>query len=301
MNVYEIITQRIIDRIERAKETGEKFRWVQPWSYGPVFPESYTSRQQYHGINLLLLESGNEYITYKAIQELNETLPEDEKLYIKKGSHTTPVAYFNNYDLKDENGNPVLDEYGEQAKKWYCKYYLVFNREDIKNLHSHYPSQKKVHTTSKETRLLDKYINAYAKAEGLTIDIVEDGTNCFYKPSEHMVRVPAKEGFNSKYAYYSAILHELIHSTSKGMGRQLGKGFGSDEYSREELIAQIGSQMLLNRFKIVCDETEEDNDIAYIEGWAKHLKEHEREITKADIQAEKAKVGDFSERIQFDK
>jgi antirestriction protein ArdC len=72
------------------------------------------------------------------------------------------------------------------------------------------------------------------------------------------------------------------------MGRQLGKGFGSDEYSREELIAQIGSQMLLNRFKIVCDEPEEDNDIAYIEGWAKHLKEHEREITKAAIQAEKA-------------
>jgi antirestriction protein ArdC len=288
MNVYQIITQRIIERINRAEETGEPFHWIKPWTGGCTLPMSYTSGKPYHGVNLLLLDSGCEYITYKAVQELNEVRAEDDKLYVKKGAHTIPVVFFNNYDLKDDEGNQLLDEYGNPAKKWYARYYSVFSREDVKNLHSHYPAERVIHTTSKETKLLDKYINAYAKAEGLTMDIVEDGVNCFYKPSQHLVRVPAKEGFKSIYAYYSSVLHEIIHSTSKGMGRQLGKGFGTDTYSREELIAQIGSQMLLNRFKITCDETEEDNDIAYISGWASHLKEHEREITRAAIQAERA-------------
>ena len=105
-----------------------------------------------------------------------------------------------------------------------------------------------------------------------------------------MVRIPAKDGFKSTYFYYSTVLHELVHSTSKGLSRFLGKEFGNDAYMREELIAQIGSQMLLAHFRILCDENPEDldNDIAYIDGWASRLKEKSMEITKAAAQAEKA-------------
>lgn len=288
MNVNEIITKRIIERIEDAKASGKPFKWVRPWSGGPTKAVSYTTGKPYRGINLLLLDAGSEYITYKAIKDMNESLAEDEKIYVKKGSHTVPVMYYDTYDLKDENGEPILDEYGNQAKKWFGKYYLVFNREDCRNLHSHFPAEKKLHTNSKATKLLDKYINAFVKAEGITLDIVEDGTNCFYRPSEHMVRIPDRAGFKSIYAYYSSALHEFVHSTSKGLNRKLGENFGTESYSREELIAQIGSQLLLNHFKIVCDEEEEINDIAYIDGWVSHLKEHEREISIAALQAEKA-------------
>lgn len=289
MSVYDIITKTILDRINKAKETGEKFYWVKPWTGGASFPESYTTRLPYRGINRLILPPG-EYITYKALMDYKKSIPEDEAVFVKKGSRKNPVFFYGKYDKQDEEGNPLLNEYGNPEQGYFLKFYQVFCIEDIKGLHSHYPAVKTVKQDTKQTKLLDKYIKAYVKAENLAFDIVEDGSRCFYAPESHTVRVPAKEGFRSTYSYYSAVLHELVHSTSRGLNRFLGKEFGNDAYMREELIAQIGSQMLLSHFKIVCDEVPDDidNDIAYIDGWATRLKEKNMEIAKAAAQAEKA-------------
>ena len=155
-------------------------------------------------------------------------------------------------------------------------------------MHSHFPAVKTAKTSSKQTKLLDRYIAAYVKATNLDLDVVENGANCFYDAENHRVRVPSKEGFTSTYAYYSSILHELMHSTSKGIGRSLGKNFGSDAYSREELIAQIGSQMLLAHFQITYDDKEFENDVAYVNGWSDKLQHDVTEMAKASIMAEKA-------------
>lgn len=287
MNVYEIITEKIIERINDAKASGKPFHWVRPWSGGPSFPVSHTTQQPYRGINRLLLSAG-EYITFNALQDYRKTQPEDATIFVKRGAHKQPVFYYGKYDKKDENGNPVLDEYGKQEQGSFLRFYQVFNIEDIKGMHSHFPAVKSVKTSSKQTKLLDKYILAYIEATNLDMDIVEDGANCFYDSASHRVRVPAKEGFTSTYAYYSSVLHELIHSTSKGIGRSVGKSFGSDAYSREELVAQIGSQMLLAHFQIAYDDSEFENDVAYIDGWASKLQDNVTEIAKASAQAEKA-------------
>ncbi len=287
MNVYEIITEKILERIKEAKETGKVFHWVRPWNGGASFPVSYTTQKAYRGINRLLLDAG-EYITFNALQDYRKTQPEDDIIFVKRGAHKLPVFYYGKYDKKDEYGNPILDEYGNQEKGSFLRFYQVFNIEDIKGMHSHYPAKKSIKTDSKQTRLLDKYIAAYFEAEELEFDIVEDGTNCFYDIENHRVRVPAQEGFSSLYTYYSAVLHELVHSTHKGVGRYLGKNFGSDAYSREELVAQIGSQMLLSYFRIAYDDEEFVNDIAYIDGWASKLKNNVTEIAKAAAQSEKA-------------
>ena len=84
-------------------------------------------------------------------------------------------------------------------------------------------------------------------------------------------------------------MHEIIHSTSKGLNRDIGAEFGSEKYSKEELIAEIGSQMALNVFGIV-PETEEqfNNDVAYIQGWAKYLKDNKKQILIASGKAQRA-------------
>uniref|UniRef100_UPI0040572E05 zincin-like metallopeptidase domain-containing protein n=1 Tax=Acetatifactor sp. TaxID=1872090 RepID=UPI0040572E05 len=287
MNVYEIITEKIIERINEAKDSGKPFHWVRPWSGGPSFSVSYTTQQPYRGINRLILDAG-EYITFNALQDYRKTQSEDATIFVKRGARKQPVFYYGKYDKKDENGNPILDEFGNQEQGSFLRFYQVFNIEDIKGIHSHFPAIKTAKTSSKQTKLLDKYIAAYVEATNLDMDIVEDGANCFYDAANHRVRVPAKEGFISTYAYYSAILHELIHSTSKGLNRSLGKSFGSDAYSREELIAQIGSQIMLTHFQIAYDDKEFENDIAYIDGWSSKLKKNVQEIAKAAAQAEKA-------------
>lgn len=284
MNVYEIITDRILEKIEEAKKSNKPFRWVKPWSGGAPFAVSYTSGKAYRGVNRMILEPG-EYITFKALQDYRKTQPEDAEIYVKQGCHKNPIFYYGTYEKTDGDGVPVLNEYGEQEKGHYLRFYQSFNIEDIHGIHSHFPAVKTVKTSTKATKLLDKYIDAYVQAEGLTLDIVIDGANCFYDASRLLVRVPAKEGFRSTYEYYSSVLHELIHSTSKGLNRRVGKQFGSDMYSREELVAQIGSQMLLAQFQIADDNDDLANDIAYIDGWASKLKESKQEIAKAAAQA----------------
>ena len=63
--------------------------------------------------------------------------------------------------------------------------------------------------------------------------------------------------------------------------------FGSEDYSREELVAEIGSAMLCNNVGINCDKAF-NNSVAYIQGWLKKLKDDNRMIVWAASRAEKA-------------
>lgn len=190
LNVYEIITEKIIERINEAKSSGKPFYWIRPWyGGGAPSPVSYTTQQAYRGINRLLLPA-EEYITFNALQDYRKTQPEDETIFVKRGSHKLPIFYYGKYDKKDENGNPILDEYGNQEKGSFFRFYQVFNIEDIKGIHSHFPAVKIAKTSSKQTKLLDKYIAAYIEAIKLQLDIVEDGANCFYDAGGNMIRVP---------------------------------------------------------------------------------------------------------------
>ena len=110
MNVYEIITQRILDRIEDAKISGKMFHWVKPWNGGAPFAVSYTTGNPYRGINRMLLDAG-EYITFNALQDYRKTQPEDESIFVKQGSHKMPIFYYGTYEKKDTSGNPIYEVY----------------------------------------------------------------------------------------------------------------------------------------------------------------------------------------------
>ena len=79
-NVYEIITQKILDRIEEAEKTGKKFTWIRPWSGGARFALSYGNQQMYHGVNQVVLDNG-EYISYGTEQVI---MYQAEQEYIRK-------------------------------------------------------------------------------------------------------------------------------------------------------------------------------------------------------------------------
>ena len=294
MDIYEIITQKVLDRIEEAEKKGTPFFWSKPWTGGPKLPTSYTSQKAFNGVNLVTLDAG-EYITFKALQEYKGTLTEEEaeKIKIKKGSHTQPVFFRSSIDKKDKDGkvvmkkNPDGTESPEQV--WFTKYYPAFSIEDIENLPSHFPAEHLDHTPTENSKKLEEYICAYARSEKLTVDIVKDGGRCFYRPSDHMIRVPNASSFKSQYAYFSALMHEIMHSTSRGTERKLGKDFGSKDYCTEELVAQLASSMALNIFGIVPDNMDEfDNDAAYLKNWAAFLREGKMEISKASAKAQQA-------------
>lgn len=292
-NIYEVITQTILDRIKEAEKDGKPFFWVRPWTGGIKYPASYTTGKPYQGINAVLLEAG-EYITYKALMEYKGSLSKEdgEKIQIKKGCHKVPVYFFGSADRIDRYGIPVskvVNGCHVQDKYFFMKYYSAFHIEDIEGLPSHYPAEHFKHTPSENEMKLEYFIKAYARGEGLSIDIVKDGAYCFYSQSEHKIRVPAQSGFKTAYGYYASILHELVHSTVKGLKREASGKFTRALYSREELVAEIGSQILLSHFGIIPEgDAEIDNDIAYIRGWAEHLNDNQTEIVRASCQAQKS-------------
>ena len=104
------------------------------------------------------------------------------------------------------------------------------------------------------------------------------------------VVTPLPEQFKDRAEYYSALFHELVHST--GHATRLNRltecaAFGSEVYSTEELVAEIGSASILATLGIET-EASMSNSAAYIKGWLKALKNDKRMIVTASAKAEKA-------------
>lgn len=276
--VYEIINNRIIEKLEEALENGDKPIWKQKWIGGTV---NYVTRHQYRGINALLLEPG-EYITFKQIKKLQE---KNQKIKLKKGSKSEIVVYWSWYKLK-KDGEVVLDENGNE--KTYAKpfYYRVFNIKDVEGLESKFSiNEDKVGNDE-----IDSRINDYANKEGVVIEEVQGSNRAYYSPGEDKVVVPNKNQFESIDSFYMTLLHELVHSTghSKRLNRfEPGTSFGDHSYSKEELVAEIGANLIAGKLGIDIDQNM-DNSVAYIQGWLSVLKNDKNFITVAMQEAQKA-------------
>ena len=112
-----------------------------------------------------------------------------------------------------------------------------------------------------------------------------------YVPSKDTVTMPSRTAFQSQADYYSTLFHELTHST--GHAKRLGREgfdkpqmFGSDSYSREELIAEMGSAMLCGVAGI--EQSTVANSVAYLQSWTARLKGDSRLVVSAASAAQKA-------------
>lgn len=118
---------------------------------------------------------------------------------------------------------------------------------------------------------------------------------CYYNPREDKIYLPNKERFNSTYYYNATCLHELAHATGaeKRLNRETLKKYHSDPKIRaqEELIAEITSAYMGVYIKDVNSSVKNDdinNHKAYINSWAKLLKEDNNLIIESFDKAEKA-------------
>ena len=112
-----------------------------------------------------------------------------------------------------------------------------------------------------------------------------------YRPATDSIHLPKWSRFTSAEEYYCTLFHELVHATGHET-RLSRKGimemdhFGSEKYSQEELVAEIGSAFLCGTTGIEKQTLE--NSTAYINGWLKKLQNDKRLIVIAAAQAQKA-------------
>lgn len=274
--VYEIIQKRFVDEIQKVID-GEAtiLPWRKPWNGRP--PRNYVSGRIYSGINRFLLDGG-EWLTFNQIKKLSEQNPE---IKLKKGSKGSMVVFWKMVEKKD-NDSDEKDVYPM------LRYYNVFNVNDVDGLESKFPPTNTDPLIEEAEEIIEKYI----EREKVKFDVRKGNDRAFYQPLADRVVVPAKEDFFSNDHYYQTLFHELSHST--GLEGRLNRfkpnetiRFGSEVYSKEELVAELSSQMLLGMLNIENPEIEE-NSIAYAYGWLKVIKEDSKLIVSASSQAQKA-------------
>lgn len=275
----------VFEKIQETIDKTGKLPWQQPW---PITgrPKSYVTKKEYNGINLLVLgytakNYANPYfMTYKQGAEMGaKVIP---------GQKGSPVYFWNLFPNRSEvdrlmdEQNLTKEEAEKQARKFAnLKYYTVFNYEQFQGLPPMEDDNDNVRIYSADDIIADMgdfKPNIKAGVPG-------------YNPVSDTISILNIKKFNNTEAYYQTLFHELIHATGH-MSRLNRYGdspetsmFGSESYSREELVAEIGSAFLMT----YCGLTPNyESSASYLQSWLTRLQKNPRELFSAYTAADKA-------------
>lgn len=266
---------------EIITKNADKVLWHQPWFVRGGF-KKYSDGTGYSLLNTLLLmaqgETGGEYIGFNSAIAAGG--------HIKKGEHGKIVYFWKMFESKKEN-----DEEGKPKIIPFLKRCTIFNVETQCEGVPLKFADKKFEHGGVETA--DKVARDYIERENIKFEQNPACGRAFFRPSENLVQVPPIDCFKLEAEYYSTLYHELTHSTgTKDRLDRLDEkvklaAFGSEDYSREELVAEMGSAFALNDIGI-RDDRAFNNSVAYINGWNKKLKSDPKMIVWAASKAEAA-------------
>ena len=234
---------------------------------------------------MLLRRSGG-YLTFKQLSEMGG--------HLKEGSKSEIVTFFKVYDgkelLKNADDQIIYDEDGKPKHKqrFALRYYRVFSVRDIDGIED---EGIEMNEDIQSDEKAEAIIRGYVTRSGVHFRS-EPSSSAFYAPAEDLVSVPVLGQFDDSSEYYSTVFHELTHSTGHAKrlnrkGFENGMKFGSCDYSREELIAEIGSCFLRRETRIESKSAFE-NSTTYIDNWMRRLKDDDHLIISAASKAEKA-------------
>lgn len=282
MDVYAVVTDRIIAEMEKGI-----IPWQRPWVGVAEGAIRRSNGRPYSLINQMLLGEPGEYLTFKQCQ--------DEGGKVKKGAKAQLVVFWKmmHRDKKDSAGNTIRDANGLPVDDPVpvLRYYNVFHISDCEGIEPKY-STVNLPDTAAPVERADEIIDDYSSRAKLTIEHSKQN-KAYYSPGRHLVSLPVMEQFENSAGYYATAFHELTHSTGhKSLLNRFSENdgaaaFGSESYSREELVAEIGACGILHELGI---ETEKSfrNNAAYIQSWLGALKNDKRLIVSAASRAEKA-------------
>ena len=268
MDIYAAVTDRIIAQMEQGV-----IPWSKPWvASGKAI--SHATGKPYSLLNQIFLGRPGEYITFKQCAEAGG--------HVKKGEKSSMVVFWKWIEQEDE-------ETGEVKEVPYLRYYNVFHIDQCEGVSAKHSTDTAFPDGASTVETAQEIIYDYLSREGVKLTHSE-GDRAFYRPSTDEIVLPIRKQFVSTAEYYSTVFHELAHST--GHEKRLNRldkvaAFGSDVYSKEELVAEIGAATLVNHCGLESV-TSLRNNTAYIQTWLGVLRGDKRFIVSATGKAEKA-------------
>ena len=272
---YQVITDKIIAELEAGTVP-----WRKPWRSVEGFgPTSLSTGKEYKGINALMLSvqsfaagyTSIHWGTYRQLTELGGQ--------VRGGEKSTQVVLWKPFTKEVD---------GQEQRFLMLRLFAVFNVEQCDWAEGKRPSNPE--------RVEADNVEPVEAAEKIHLgmpkrpEVRHGGNRAFYSPLLDYVQLPDTTQFESTEAYYATLFHELVHST--GHKDRVGRdgieafaGFGSESYSKEELIAEIGAATLCAEAGI---EPRIEQSAAYIASWLKVLKDDKKFVVSAAAGAGKA-------------
>lgn len=300
MSKYNKAREELVNMYLNSLEEGE-IPWYKTWNIKS--PCNVVSNRNYRGINNLLLSyvtakrgySDNRWCTFDQLKKNKWKFKEDAK---GKGVW---VEYWTQYNVKEKkiysfNAYEQIIKNNPERKEEFriidrCT--VVFNCDLIDGV----PKQKEMieYNDVKLSNTIDNII------KNIGVKYIEDSSDPYYSPLEDKVVIPYKKSFTNEYSYHATQLHELAHSTGheSRLNRDIKNKFGSEEYAKEELRAEISSSFLIQKFGLEYDKKHLEEHKGYIQNWIKIIKDKSSELLKAISDADK--IVSYLEENSIDK
>ena len=267
-DLYQTITDRIISELEKGTVP-----WQRPWTC-PTGAISHVTGKPYSVLNQLMLPQSGEYVTFK--QALAEGHP------VRKGEKSHMVFFFKIVENKDRDT-------GEITSIPFLRYYSVFHISQCERMKPRFAVSVEQGNPLQPDARAEQIINDYIQRSGVKL-VVTESNEAYYQPSQDKIVVPELKQYACVSEYLSTIVHECVHST--GHPKRLNRitnpaAFGSETYSKEELVAELGAAYIVNAVGLETAASFR-NSAAYIQNWLEVLKNDRRFIVSAAGKAEKA-------------
>lgn len=273
--------QAVTDRIVAALEAGTR-PWRKTWTAtGNDGLQLRHNGAEYRGINQLLLsltamESGYSspyWLTFKQALELGGN--------VRKGERSTEIVFYKKLTVTDRDA-PEGTEREKQIPL--LRSFRVFNADQCEGLPERFaPKPQPVIVGGIER---DEAAEKALRSSGA--EIREGGNRAFFSPGHDFVQMPPFAAFETCGAFLATLAHELTHWTGhkSRLDRLKLTPFGTPDYAREELVAEIGAAFICARLGIAGEHI--DNHAAYLKSWLGVLKADKRAIFKAAAFAQTA-------------
>jgi antirestriction protein ArdC len=270
-SVYEIVTEKIIKQLEAGVAP-----WRKPWTCQA--PANLVTQKEYRGLNVFTLASQG--FPSRFWLSFNQALKLGGR--IRKGEKSSPVIFWN---VGDERETTTQDRPKKTSRPFLLRYYTVFNLSQVEGIDI--PASLLDETrTSNPIETCEQIVANMANPPAF-----EQSDKAWYSPSKDVVGMPHRGLFHSSEEYYATEFHELAHST--GHAKRLHRenfdnlvSFGSESYSKEELIAEMTAAMLCGIAGI--EQKTLENSAAYLKTWITRLKSDSRLVVSAASQSQKA-------------
>ena len=297
------IEHKLVDDLIKLMNQG-----IIPWEHYLAKKNfiNHITKKEYSFFNSLLLSNHSSLNKYKNLEYITFLQAKKLGATIKKGSKSQNIEFFSflhnkkiisqdEYEtlmfeyrekIANEN-NPLLKEELKKEMPIVClQTYNVFSVEQVDGLNTKIDfnkfAVKKTGTPelfNKLNQLLDNYqikLNEIA------------GSSSSYVPNKHEINIQPKSQFKDQYFYIDTIFHELGHSTSKYLNRNIKGNFGSSEYAKEELVAELTALSLKKKLGINMPCKYLENHKAYLQSWGMNFKDKPSTFIYAVKESEKA-------------